>query len=174
MHVSIKLRGKEVSFKRPRRIFKCLSRNLVLQQQNRFPTIHSTAIYLVPVETMQLGLELEPRSLLTEITHLVLAFNETQVIEVLSQKECSGRQSDRWEVDLLREKHSPQSVGHLRWPQNTGWLVFMGLEFHKPVKWAGGLFQLFLRSGRDFQELDHFLAFYGWPQNCHDTGGCGI
>ena len=95
MHVSIKLRGKEVSFKRLRRIFKCLSRNLVLQQQNRFPTIHSTAIYLVLVETMQLGLELEPRSLLTEITHLVLAFNETQVIEVLSQKECSGRQSDR-------------------------------------------------------------------------------
>ena len=20
----------------------------------------------------------------------------------------------------------------------------------------------------------HFLAFYGWPQNCHDAGGCVI
>ena len=83
---------------------------------------------------MQLRLKLEPHGLLTEITHLVLAFNETQVIDVSSQKEYSGRQSDRWEVDLFREKYTPQSVGHLRWPPNTRWLVFMGWEFHRLMR----------------------------------------
>ena len=75
-------------------------------------------------------------------------------------------------MDLFREKHTPQSVGHLRWPQNTRWLVFMGWEFHRLM--SGRIIPTILRTGRDFQELGHFLAFYGWPQNCHDTGGCGI
>ena len=53
-------------------------------------------------------------SLPTEITHLVSGLNEAQVLDVSSQKELSGRQSDRLEVDLFREKHPPQTVGRLR------------------------------------------------------------
>lgn len=43
----------------------------------------------------------------TEITHLV--FNAVQVLYVSSQKEFSERQSDREEVDLLKEIYSPQT-----------------------------------------------------------------
>ena len=45
-----------------------------------------------------------------EITHLVLGLTEAQVLDVLLQKEFSERQ----ELGLFREKHTPQSVGHLR------------------------------------------------------------
>ena len=48
-------------------------------------------------------------SLPTEITHLVSGVNEAQVLDVSSQKEFSERQSDRLEVDLFREEHTPQT-----------------------------------------------------------------
>ena len=35
----------------------------------------------------------------------------------------------------------------------------------------GGLFQQFGGRGQDFQELGHFLAFDGWPQNCNGASG---
>ena len=38
-----------------------------------------------------------------------LGLNEAQVLDVSSQKEFSERQSDRLEVDLFREKHTPQT-----------------------------------------------------------------
>ena len=45
----------------------------------------------------------------SEIKHLVSAFNEAQVLDVSSQKEFSERQSDRGDMDLFREKHTPQA-----------------------------------------------------------------
>ena len=45
----------------------------------------------------------------TEITHLVSGLNEAQVLDVSLQKEFSETQSDRQEVDLSREKHTPQT-----------------------------------------------------------------
>ena len=49
----------------------------------------------------------KPHSLPTEITHLVSGLNEAQVLDVSSHKEFSERQSDRQEVALFREKHTP-------------------------------------------------------------------
>ena len=54
---------------------------------------------------------------------------EGQILMSHLKKEFSERQSDREEVDLFREKHTPQSVGHLRrreQPGNMVWLVFRG------------------------------------------------
>ena len=45
----------------------------------------------------------ETHCLLIEITHLVLGLNEDQVFYVSASREFSERQSDRLEVDLLRE-----------------------------------------------------------------------
>ena len=50
-----------------------------------------------------------PHGLLIEITHLVPGLNEAQVLDVSLQKEFNERQSDRLEVDLFREKHTPQT-----------------------------------------------------------------
>ena len=47
--------------------------------------------------------------LLIEITYLVSGLNETQVLDVLLQKEFSERQSNRWKVNLFREKQTPQT-----------------------------------------------------------------
>ena len=47
--------------------------------------------------------------LFIEITHLVSGLNEARVLDVSSQKELSERQSDREEVDLFRETHTPQT-----------------------------------------------------------------
>ena len=58
------------------------------------------------------GQDLNPaktHSLPTEVTHLVSGLNEAQVLDVSSQKEFSERQSDGYEVDLFREKHTPQT-----------------------------------------------------------------
>ena len=52
-------------------------------------------------------------SLLTGTTHLVSGCNDAQVLDVSSQKEFSGRLSDRQEVNLFRDKHSPQTVSLL-------------------------------------------------------------
>ena len=49
-------------------------------------------------------------SLLTGTTHLVSGCNGAQVLDVSSQKEFSGRLSDRQEVNLFRDKHNPQTV----------------------------------------------------------------
>ena len=51
-----------------------------------------------------------------------------------------------------------------------GWVISQAKEWE-------GLFQLFWGRSRDFQELwpfQEFLAFYGWPQNCHGACGCVI
>ena len=52
----------------------------------------------------QIGLE--PQS--SEVTYLVSGLNEAQVLDVSSQTEFSERQSDRQEVDFLRDKRIPQ------------------------------------------------------------------
>ena len=40
---------------------------------------------------------------------MVSGLNEAQVLDVSSQKLFNERQSDRQEVDLFREKHTPQT-----------------------------------------------------------------
>ena len=65
---------------------------------------------------------------------MVSGLNEAQVLDVSSQREFSERQSDRSEVDLVREKHTPQTVDQLRRREqacNMAWLAFMGWEFHR-------------------------------------------
>ena len=52
-------------------------------------------------------LGLEPHCLLIEITHLVSGLNEALVLDVSLQKEFSERQSDRSEVGLFRQIHTP-------------------------------------------------------------------
>ena len=90
-----------------------------------FKPNHFLPNHFLGVETMQLRLGLEPtcwdsspaktqigtwtHGLLTEITHLVSGLNEAQVLNVSSQKEFSERQSDKEEVDLFREKRTPQT-----------------------------------------------------------------
>ena len=50
--------------------------------------------------------------LFIEITYLVSGLNEAQVLYVSWQKVFSERQKQ--EVDLFKEKHTPQNVGHLK------------------------------------------------------------
>ena len=53
-----------------------------------------------------------------------------------------------------------------------GCLVFMGWVISLANEWED--YSNYLEKGRDFQELGHFLAFYGRPWNCHGTSGCVI
>ena len=46
--------------------------------------------------------------LFIEITHLVSELSEAQVLDVSSQKEFSGRQSDSLKMDLFGDKHTPK------------------------------------------------------------------
>ena len=57
-----------------------------------------------------------------------------------------------------------------------GWLIFMGGVISWANEWED-YSNYFGGRGGDFQELGpaHFLAFYGWPWNCHGGAyGCGL
>ena len=58
-------------------------------------------------------------------------------------------------------------------PRNLVWLVFIDWVISSAM---GGLFQLFLGRGGDFQDLGHhpLLGLLKVPWNCHGTSGCGI
>ena len=42
-------------------------------------------------------------------SYLVSGLNEFQILEVLSKKKFHERHSDKLEVDLFRERHTPQT-----------------------------------------------------------------
>ena len=57
-----------------------------------------------------LGLKLAKiHSLPTEVTDLVSGSDKAQVHDISLQKEFSERQSNRWKVNLFREKQTPQT-----------------------------------------------------------------
>ena len=58
-------------------------------------------------------------------------------------------------------------------PRNLVWLVFIGWVISSAM---GGLFQLFLGRGGDFQDLGHhsLLGLLKVPWNSHGTSGCVI
>ena len=55
------------------------------------------------------------------------------------------------------------------------WLVFMNWVISQANEWED--YSNYFREGvgiSRYWATTHFLTFYGWPQNCHGTGGCVI
>ena len=82
-------------------------------------------------------------------------------------------------MDLFREKHIPQTEcgpsQKAREPRNMVWLVFMDWVISQANEWED--YSNYFREGVEISRnwaTAHFLAFYGWPQNFHGTGGCVI
>ena len=78
----------------------------------------------------RLGLDLNPtkaHGLLTKSTHLASGLNEARVLDVSFHKEFREKQSDSWEMDLFREKHTPQ----------TDWAILEGaVSFYRVISQA--------------------------------------
>ena len=103
-----------------------------------------------------------------EITHLVSGPNEAQVLDVLSQKEFSERQSDRYKVDLFRfrEKHTPQTEcgpsqrASARQSRNVSWLVLIGWVISYANEWED--YSTYFREGAEISRIwatIHSLVF---------------
>ena len=81
---------------------------------------------------------------------------------------------------IQRETLHRQRVGHFgrqeakgKRLQNIAWLIFMGWVIWQANVWED--YSNYLGEGAGIPRnwaTTHFLAFYGWPQNCHGTGGC--
>ena len=100
--------------------------------------------------------------------YLVSGPSEAQVLDVLSQKEFSERQSDRYKVDLFRfrEKHTPQTEcgpsqrASAQQSRNVSWLVLIGWVISYANEWED--YSTYFREGAEISRIwatIHSLVF---------------